>query len=977
MTQPFRLSGHPGAPLHFTFDGRALTGRVGDTLAAALLANGIHFVGRSFKYHRPRGIVAAGVEEPNAIMAVGSGARLDTNTQATSVELSEGLEARSINAWPSIRWDLGASIGWFGRFLPAGFYYKTFLWPHWRLFEGTIRRAAGLGTAPVVADPDRYERPHRHCDLCVVGSGPAGLAAALAAGRAGLDVIVAEQDFTLGGTLLWEEESIDGRSSAAWAAMTIAELAALPNVTLMPRTTVAGYHDHNLLLAVERRQAGRQAAAQRLWNIRAAHVVLATGAFERPMVFPNNDRPGILLASAIRQYVVRHRVLPGRRVVVATNNDDAYRTAFALLAAGVTVTAIVDSRTGFDIPAPPPGVVIHRGTAIVDTRGGFRVSKVIARAVDGSRSWHIGCDLVAMSGGWDPVVHLFSQSGGKLRYDESSSAFLPGQPTQKTWVVGSAAGAWSVKECLMTGAQAASAVVSGLGHPSVGEPIWRAGDSRTNSTSTDGSGRASIAKGARQWVDFHNDVTGADIALAVRENFHSVEHVKRYTTLGMAPDQGKTSNVNGLALLGELTGRSPGEVGTTTFRPPFTPILFGAIAGRDRGSLFRPSRHLPTHLLQPSHGAHLDDYGAWLRPAFYTQKGEEMAAAVRREVTAVRQAVGILDYSPLGKLEITGPDAVSFLNGVVATNLLTLKCGRARYSLTLTEGGGISDDGVVSRISEDVLLMGTTSGAADRIHALLEEWHQRQCARLKIHISNVTTQWGVLMLSGPKARDLLSRADIDIDLSATAFPHMAVREGTISGVPARVGRVSFTGEVSFEVSIPAGYTAALWRHLFAAGGDLGLTPIGIEALDVLRIEKGFIHIGTDTDGTTTPDDVGCGAMVRNKSSDFIGKRSLSLPAMRAPDRLQLIGLRPLDNESPLSVGSQLTMTAPRASSSGLGHVTSSIWSPTFARPVALGMLARGRTRIGEHLFAWHDSALRPVEVIEPMRYDPEGALLNG
>ena len=975
MAERFRLGSHSGAPLSFAFNGKTLTGRVGDTLAAALLANGIHLIGRSFKYHRPRGILAAGTEESNAFVALGSGARLDTNTQATCVELFDGCDAGSINAWPSLRWDFGGLLGYCSRFLPAGFYYKTFFWPNWRVFEGPIRRAAGLGTAPVEADRERYERPHRHCDLCVVGSGPAGLAAALVAGRAGIDVIVAEQDFRLGGSLQWEEKTIDGRPSPEWAAMAIAELETLPNVKLMPRTTVVSYHDHNLLLALERCQEGQRGPAQRLWSLRAAQVVLATGAFERPLVFPDNDRPGILLASAVRHYIVRHRVAPGGRVVVAANNDDAYRTAATLLAADVTVAAIVDSRS--DSTVSLPGVPIYRGATIVATQGRHRVSMVVAAAMDGSARWHINCDAVAMSGGWSPVVHLFSQSGGKLRYDAPSAAFVPAERGQQTHVAGAAAGAWSLMECLSSGVQAALAAARALGCSAVSEPVWHTDEAGSNGNVPLGPIASSVAKGGKQWIDFHNDVTSSDIALAVQENFHSIEHLKRYTTLGMAPDQGKTSNINGLAILGELTGRTPGEVSTTTFRPPFTPIRFGAIGGRDRGALFRPARRLPTHALQQEHGAHLDDYGVWLRPGFYASKGEDMTAAIAREVTAVRKAVGILDYSPLGKIEVAGPDAIEFLNSIVATNLATLKPGRARYSLTLSEGGGISDDGVISRLSEDLVLMGTTSGAADRIYSLAEEWHQREYPQLDVCISNVTTQWGVLMLSGPKSRQLLSRTDIDIDLSAASFPHMTVREGTVGGAPVRVSRVSFTGEVSFEVAIPTGYVAALWRQLFAVGGDLGLTPIGIEALDVLRIEKGFIHIGADTDGTTIPQDVGYGAMVKNKNVDFIGRRSLALPAMQTPDRLQLIGLRPLDKDEPLTVGSQLTVKAVRGCSSGLGHVTSSIWSPTFSAPVALGLLARGRARIGEHLFAWHNSSFRPVEIIEPIRYDPEGALLGG
>jgi sarcosine oxidase subunit alpha len=969
---PFRLPGHTGAPLPFSFDGMTLAGRAGDTLAAALLANGIHRIARSFKYHRPRGILGAGTEDPNSIVSLGSGAHAHSDT-ATCVELTAGLEVHSLNAWPSLRWDVGAVLGGLSRFLPAGFYYKTFFWPHWRWYEGPIRRAAGLGGLPRGRDPDRYDRMYRHCDLLIVGSGPAGLSAARVAAAAGLDVILAEQDSQFGGSLLWEEHSIDGVDGRVWLQRTLLELQRYPTITLLARTAVTSYLDHHLLLAIEQAPGAGSAWRQRLWQLRARQVVLATGAAERPLVFPDNDRPGILLASAVRHYISRHRVAPGRRIVLATNNDDGYRTARVAQDAGLEVLAVFDSRAHAQIELR--GVPVHRGAVIVATRGRHRVRAVTARTLDARQTWTLACDTVAMSGGWNPAVQLFSQAGGKIGFAPQAAAFVPAVERHGVTVAGAAAGTGSLLQCLTSGFAAGAKVLTQLGREAPPPRNWSAADVEDR---VEALWRvpASLAGTATQWVDFHNDVTDRDISLAAQENLQSVEHLKRYTTLGMAPDQGKTSNVNGLAILGELTGRQPGEVGTTTFRPPYVPLSFGVIAGRAQGALFRPIRRLPTHAQQLQCGAELQEYGAWLRPAYYPQAGEDMAAAISREVRAVRGAVGLLDYSPLGKLEIAGADALEFLNRIVASDLSTLKVGRARYSLTLGEDGAITDDGVITRPSDDLLVMGTTSGAAMRLRAVMDEWHQRECPHLEVWISDVTTQWAVLLLTGPRARAVLERTDLDIDLRPQAFAHMMVRTGTLAGVPTRIARVSFTGEVSYEVAVPAGFAPALWQHFMDTSQDLGITPVGIESLDVLRLEKGFLHVGGDTDGTTTPDEVGYGAMVRNKKSDFMGRRTLVLTAANRSAALQLIGLRALDGAQPLAIGAQLfTARGPRTS--GAGHVTSSAWSPTLGQPLALALLTRGRSRLGEQLFAWHDATARPVEVIEPLRHDPAGVLLNG
>lgn len=992
-TQPFRISQggliDRNQPLAFSFDGRTYQGFAGDTLASALLANGVHLTGRSFKYHRPRGILSAGLEEPNVLVDVGLESRRDTNTQATRQELYDGLVSHSLNAWPSLSFDVGALASYLHRFLPSGFYYKTFMWPRWEWFEWAIRRAAGLGKAPTTPDPDPYERIYAHTDVLVVGGGPAGLAAAYGAGRCGARVMLLEDGPRLGGAVQWERPNVDGIVGHEWAAKMAAELAAMTNVSVLTRTTASGYFDHNYIVALERLtdhlpsdQRDNRVRA-RLWRIRARHVILATGAIERPLVFPDNDRPGIMTANAVLRYLNQYGVAAGRKLVVATNNDSAYATAMAARAAGIGVAAIVDTR---DIAgskaaerARSVNIPVHGKSTIAATTGRLRLREVVVAALDGGQRQTVGCDVLAMSGGWNPTVHLFSQSGGKLRFDEAKACFVPGVSRQAEVSVGAANGDFDLSACLNSGLAAGMAAAKAAGHvPAVAFSGWRVDHDHAS-----GVGAAywqtpdHIAGRKKQWVDFHNDVTTADIGLAARENFVSVEHLKRYTTLGMAADQGKTANVNGLAVMAGLTGRAIAEVGTTTFRPPFTPLPFGAIAGPERGEHFMMARLLPTHQQQLALGAVMEDYGAWQRPAYYPQRGEDEHAAVNREVLAVRQGVGLLDYSPLGKIEVSGPDALEFLNRMVVTNLATLKVGRTRYNLMLSEQGIIVDDGVVTRLGENHFLLGTTSGAAARMTLALEEWLQCEWTHFKVHVTNVTTAWGVLLISGPQARTLFARLDTDIDLSNDAFPHMSFRAGRVAGVPARVHRVSFSGEVSYEIAVPTGYMPALWDLAMAQGQDLGATPVGLESLMVMRTEKGFIHVGSDTDGTSVPDDIGFGEMARRKPTDFVGKRSLQRAEMTRPDRLQLVGLKSLSGQT-LPIGGHLlnaAITAVPAMTEG--HVTSSHWSPTLNAPVALGVLKSGRLRLGERINVFHNKQWLAAEVVAPRFYDPEGERLHG
>jgi sarcosine oxidase subunit alpha len=989
MTGPTRLDGagviDRSRTLNFTFDGKPMTGHPGDTLASALLANGVRVLARSFKVHRPRGIMAAGAEEANAYVSVGEGAFLDTNVRATDVELYDGLVARSLNSWPSPRFDLGGVLDRFSRFLPAGFYYKTFMWPHWHVFEGFIRRAAGLGKPTDLPDPDRYEQMHAHADVVVVGSGPAGLMAALAAGRAGGRVLLVEQEPHPGGALRWQGGMIDGKPSPDWVADIVAELEALDNVTILMRTTLAGYYDHNALTALERvtdhlPQSDRVGPRQRLWKIRAKEVVLATGAIERPLVFPDNDRPGVMLASAVLRYANEFGVAAGQKIVIFTNNDSAYD----LLGTGLPVLAVIDVRAAPGDAAreraKEAGVdlLTHSVISRVHGRGGVKAVTVQSR--DGGAPRRIDCDAVAMSGGWNPAVHLFSQSGGKLRFDDDQQCFVPDRSVQAERSAGAAAGHFDLVACLADGLEAGRKAAEAAGFaPETKLPVPAVGEGPLVSvpeafwmTPTE------IAGSRRQWIDFHNDVTSRDIGVAARENFQAVEHLKRYTTLGMALDQGKTSNVNGLAAMGVLTGRDPANVGTTTFRPPYTPMTFGAFKGMRRGDLFAPIQYLPTHDRLVALGAKMEDYGGWMRPAYVPRNDEDEAAAIRREVLAVRGSVGITDYSPLGKVEVKGPDAAMFLNLMLLTNAETIKVGCARYNLMLSETGIVIDDGIVTRLAEDHFLVGTTSGGAARAASSFEEWLQCEWPDMQVFVENMTTAWGVILITGPKARDVMQRLDSDIDFSAEAFPHMAYRAGTICGVSARVHRVSFSGEVSYEVSVPAGHTDGLWQACMAAGADFGITPFGLESLLVMRLEKGFIHVGSDTDGTTVPDDIGFGAVARKQTVDFVGRRSLMRPDALREDRLHLVGLEAKDSSKALPVGGHLVNSSVRSVPAPTeGFVTSSAMSPSLGRPVALALLKSGRGRTGEEVRVYSEGNWYEATVVKPGFYDVEGERING
>ncbi|MGE4218949.1 MAG: sarcosine oxidase subunit alpha family protein [Alphaproteobacteria bacterium] len=985
--------------LSFRFDGRDYAGHPGDTLASALLANGVHLVGRSFKYHRPRGILSAGVEEPNALVQLGEGALTEPNLRATAVELYEGLVAASQNRWPSLRFDLAAVNSLLSPLLPAGFYYKTFMWPpaFWPRYETLIRRLAGLGRAPSVPDPEVYDHRHAHCDVLVVGAGPSGLAAALSAARTGARVILAEQDALAGGSLLSEPDgggptgcSIDGRPAAAWVAAALAELASMPEVRVLTRTTVFGLYDHGFVGMLERLSDHLPPASraghprQRLWKLRAGRTILATGALERPLAFAGNDRPGIMLAGAVRTYLNRFGVLAGRRALVVTNNDGAYAAALDLVAAGAEVEGVIDLRPSVEGDLPrrvrEAGIPVLQGYAVARTGGARRVrSAAVRRLSPDGRGWqgpmrHLDCDLIAMSGGWQPAVHLFSQARGSLEWREETGIFVPGTGPEIVRPVGGVNGVSTLIGCLAEGARAGAEAAAAAGFsggsaksPPVREPIEQ--PARPLRIVPNRRGR-------KVFIDFQTDVTAADLRLAVREGYRSVEHVKRYTTVGMGTDQGKTGNIAALEILADALGTTVPAVGTTTFRPPYTPVTFGAIAGRNRGDLFDPVRHTPMQDWHEAQGARFETVGQWRRPWYYPDAGETMREAVDRECRAARRAVGILDISTLGKIDIRGPDAARFLDRLYINNWSNLPVGHCRYGLMLDDNGMVKDDGVTARLGEDRFFMTTTTGNAAAVLAWIEEWLQTEWPDLRVYASSVTEQFAAVSLCGPNAPALL--AALAPDLPAGTFPPMRTRDAQVAGIDARVQSVSFSGAAGFEIYVPAGYGRALWDACLRAGRSHGIVPYGTEAMHVLRAEKGFVIVGQETDGSVTPLDLGFERMLAKAKGDFIGRRALARPEMLRPDRKQLVGLLTEDPALVLPEGTQIVAEeAVLPPAVMLGHVTSSYYSVNLGRSIALALVAGGRARHGERLYAAMASGAVPVLVTAPAFLDAAEGRADG
>ena len=989
-----------GKQLNFTFNGKRFTGFEGDTLASALLANDQMMMGRSFKYHRPRGVVASGAEEPNALMNMGEGGKFEPNQRATTTELFDGLTCTSQNHWPSLEFDVGAINNHMTRFFPAGFYYKTFMFPRfaWKhLFEPIVRQSAGLGKVPKDRDVDTYEHFYAYVDVVVIGGGIAGLQAAVKAGKSGAKVLLMEQTPHWGGRAAVDGGEVNGASVEDYIAGLLAELEAMDNVTIRTRMMGAGVYDHGYVLGYERVSDHTPLSTgprHRLWRIRTKQVVTATGAIERPLSFAGNDIPGVMLASAVRDYVVDYGVSSGDRTVVVTNNDDAYRTAIALKNAGLEVPVVLDARASgggaLADEARALGIRVENGKAIAKVKGGKRVTGVAicAQAGEGAILEEIKCDAVAMSGGWSPVVHLWSHCGGKLIWDEAQAHFRPDPergPTNQdgnrfVTTAGAASGPLELDGVLTdaTSAGVMAAEAAGFDAPETAAPIVPAATEAAMEPVWLMPQGAGPALRIKAWLDYQNDVKVSDVRLAAQEGYESVEHTKRYTTLGMATDQGKLSNINGLATLaGQLNAPIP-AVGTTTFRPPYTPISFGAIAGEARDEVFQPLRRTTIHQYHEDQKAFFEPVGHWRRPYCFPRNGESHADAVKREINQTRSSVGMLDASTLGKIIVKGPDAGKFMDMMYTNMMSTLKPGKCRYGLMCSENGFLSDDGVVARIDEETFLCHTTTGGADRIHGWMEDWLQCEWWDWKVYTANVTEQYAQVAVVGPNARKVIEKLGGDMDVSKEGLAFMEWKDGKIGDFDARAYRISFSGELSYEIAVPASQGRAFWDALMEAGAEFNIMPYGTEALHVMRAEKGFIMIGDETDGTIIPQDLGLNWAISKKKEDFLGKRAQQRDHMTDPNRWKLVGLKTVDG-SVIPDGSYAIAEGTNANGqrNTQGRVTSTYYSPTLDCGIAMGLVHNGPDRMGEVIeFNKVDGSTVKAEICDPVFYDKDGEKQN-
>ena len=993
MSQKYRLDNigyiNRDKKISFTFNGKKYFGYEGDTLASALLANGIHLVGRSFKYHRPRGFFGAGVDEPNAKVQLYKGAKTEPNANATEVELVEGLIVKSQNCWPSVSFDFGAINNLFQKFFPAGFYYKTFMWPKsfwYKVYEPIIRKAAGLGVAPLKPDPDRYEHKYEYCDVLIAGSGPSGLASALAAAKNGARVILAEDKSRFGGSLLVDEVTIGNKKGKEWADEAISQLKSMPNVIVKNRSQVFGYYDHNMMVMFEKTRdhienPNKFTPRQKLWYIRAKEIVISTGSLERPLIFGNNDRPGILLSSAAKEYLKVYGVLVGRKPIIFTNNDSAYDTAIEFKKNGIN-PLVVDTRTNSDSSviseAKNLNIDIKFSHGIANTKGHLKVNSATIGKFNSDKSSYenleeVSCDCICVSGNWTPTVHLSSQSGNKLKFNETIDAFIPSQSRQKESTIGSANGSFTLKQALEDGFN------KGF---ELSNKITNKNSKSTAPTSNERSYGEHDKfwcmplpknKHYKRFVDFQNDVAVSDIELAVREGFRSIEHVKRYTTLGMATDQGKTSNLNGLQLVSNIEGKIVPEVGHTTFRPPYTAVTIGTIVGREVGKHYRPTRKSPMHEWHEKNNAVFVDAGLWLRPRYYKQGNESLEEAAKREANNVRKNVGVCDVTSLGKIDIKGPDTAEFLNRIYTNAWMKLPVGKARYGVMLREDGIVFDDGTTTRISENHFHMTTTTAQAVNVLAHLEYYLQVVWPELNVNVLSTTEQWAGAALAGPNSRELLSKLFPETNILNEALPFMGYKESDLFGVPARIFRISFSGELAYEINVESNYGTFMWEKIIEFGQEMNIEPYGTEALSTLRIEMGHVA-GSELDGRTIPYDVSLEGML-SKKKDFIGKRSLTREAFLNPKREKVVGVIPLDKKTTIPEGSHLVKDGNAFSPNPkLGHVSASCWSVEYNNPFSLAIIQDGKNRIGEKLYAVSplNNKNIAVEIVSSHYVDPKG-----
>ena len=981
--------------ISFKFNGKILFGYKGDTLASALLANGIHLVGRSFKYHRPRGFLGSGSEEPNAIVQLHKDkAKTEPNIRATQIEIFEGLEAASQNCWPSVNFDISEINNFFSPILPAGFYYKTFMWPakFWEKYEYFIRKSAGLGISPTKRDPDLYDHKYYHCEILIIGSGPAGLTAAMIAAKSGKKILLVDEKPEHGGSLVGsnnEVTNIDNKTPKEWIQKTYSELLKNKNIKILNRTTVAAYHNYNYLIMMQNltdhlnENDKKNKIRQRLWKVRAKKVIIATGSIERPMIFDCNDRPGIMLSSAVRKYLNHYGVKCGNNVVIFSNNDDAYETALSLHNKGVKINTIIDIRKESQGELVKKcidlGIKIMWKHTIVKAEGHKKINTAIVMKLTDNNNSIVGdkikisCDLLCVSGGYTPAVHLFTQSGGKLAFDEKKFYFYPEKTSLDQLSIGACAGIFNLKKIIQdTNIKVNSFLKTNIKNETVVTDYKSGGFENIWLLPTN-----KISGKTKSFVDFQNDSTANDIKLALREGFKSIEHVKRYTTTGMATDQGKIANMHALGIISDITKTKIGELGTTTFRPPFTPLAFGALVGRNVKQFFDITRETPIHSWHKNNGAKFEDVGQWKRAWYYPIKNENMYKAVQRESKAAREYAGILDASTLGKIDIQGVDASEFLNRVYTNAWSKLGIGKCRYGLMLNEDGMVYDDGVTTRLGENQYIMTTTTGGAATVMGKLEDYLQTEWPELKVFLTSVTDHFATVSVCGPHSRKILEKVVKNINFEDQEFPHMSFEEGIIDNIKCRVMRISFTGELSYEINIQANYGMAVWEKCMEAGKEFNITPYGTEAMHLLRAEKGFVIVGQETDGTMTPGDLQMDWIVSKKKYDFIGKRSLYRSDTMKEGRKQMVGLLTKNPNEVLEEGAQIVAEIKKnPPMEMLGHVTSSYFSPNLKKSIALAIIKNGKNLKGKKLYVPMEKKVIEVTVSDTIFLDKEGSRLN-